>query len=918
MNQSKSLGDPSTVNRSGGVDPMPLLLTKLHRPGVGPGLEHRARLVKYLDDNLDKPLTLISAPAGYGKTTLASMWLQASDRASAWLSLDEQDNDLATFLRYLVAAVRTVFHDAMGAMELLLKAPTLPSPGRLADALLQDLAALPGPLILALDDYHAIRVPEIHALTARLVEHLPSHLHLVLITRADPPLPLDRLRGRQQLGEIRAQDLRFTSEETRLLLQQVLGPGVSEETAALLEDSVEGWAVGLHLAALSLRNRSDPAAFARQIAQHGHQAITQYLLSEVLTGLPEAQSDCLLLTSLLDRFCAPLIDAAQAEDGVKLAGDDFLRAIQSGNLFVVSLDDHGAWFRYHHFFQHLLRARLVQRYADAEIKAIHARASAWFAAQGLVDEAVIHALKAGDPAGAANLVEAQVHSALDRESWHQFEHWIRLLPPEVSERPRLLTAQAWLNVLRYQFAAVALLLEAAEAIVVAEPVTLQGSESIVRGEINVLRAMIAHYGGDFKRTVQLTEAALGQLGPETLYAWGQASLYQIWGLHALGESNRAVEFAHRQLEVVGLRPNAWTLRVLLALVNVYYEMADLPRMQDSAMVFQELAQQSGLDASRAWVHYMHGWLHYQRNELVAAATSFRRLADMSAVAHAKALVEGHVGLVLTVLAQGRPSEAMTAIAALRHRLIEREMLAFTCVAGSLEQRVALAVEPPTASLHWQPEASSAAVPVDFWEQPVLTHVRTLLAAGSSDDLAQAAELLADRRAKALARNYNRGLIEIGALQALVLSAQGHEAAALVALQEAVERAAPGGALRLLVDCGPGLIGLLRKLQAAGVAPQYIQNVLAAFALPAAAPAVPSTRPGVAEPAARQEAPAETLTNREIDVLTLLAERLSDKEIAERLVLSPLTVKKHTQRMYRKLGVHDRRAAVAQARRLGLI
>ena len=263
---------------------------------------------------------------------------------------------------------------------------------------------------------------------------------------------------------------------------------------------------------------------------------------------------------------------------------------------------------------------------------------------------------------------------------------------------------------------------------------------------------------------------------------------------------------------------------------------------------------------------MDGWLHYQRNELTAAETSFRMLADMSATAHAKALVDGYVGLVLTALAQGRPGEALTAIAALRQRLIERELLAFTAVAESLEQRVRLAVE-PGASLDWHSEARALAVPVDFWEQPELTQVRTLLAAGSPQDLEQAAELLADSRAKAQSRSLTRRLIEIGALQALVLAAQGNEAGALAVLQEAVERAAPGGALRLLVDCGPGLISLLQTLQVAGVAPRYVKKVLAAFDEPAAlgepdtAPTAPAAHEGAAEPAAGQEAPAELLTNR---------------------------------------------------------
>jgi LuxR family transcriptional regulator, maltose regulon positive regulatory protein len=319
---------------------------------------------------------------------------------------------------------------------------------------------------------------------------------------------------------------------------------------------------------------------------------------------------------------------------------------------------------------------------------------------------------------------------------------------------------------------------------------------------------------------------------------------------------------------------------------------------------------------------MHGWLQYQRNELAAAEQSYRALTGMSAVAHAKALVDGHVGLVLTALARGCPDDAVTAIAALRQRLIERDMLAFTAVAASLGQRVALAVD-PGSSLDWRPDPTFPAVPGDFWEQPLLTRARTLLAAGSPDDLAQAAELLADRQAKALARSFARSLIEIGGLQALVLSAQGHEAAALAALQEAVEWAAPGGALRLLADSGPGLIPLLRKLLDAGVAPRYVEKVLAAIVEPGAlgeptAPSVPLLQADAAAPIPRVEAPAEMLTNREIDVLILLSQRLSDKEIAERLVLSPVTIKKHEQRIYRKLNVDNRRAAVAQARRLGLI
>jgi LuxR family transcriptional regulator, maltose regulon positive regulatory protein len=895
-----------------------MLETKLRRPTVSTQHVARPRLLEQLNASAGRQLILVSAPAGYGKTALVSRWLDAVDCPCAWFSVDEHDDDLAAFLLYLVAAIRVVYHDAMSAIELLLQAPTLPAPHRLADALVQDLAALPGPFILAFDDYHTVNAPAIHALMTRLVEHLPAQVHMVLITRADPPLPLVRLRGRQQLGEVRAADLRFSAEETGLLLQQLLGSGVTAETAALLEESTEGWAVGIHLAALSLRKRTDPAAFARQIAAQGNQAITEYLLSEVLAGLPATQRDCLLQSALFERFCASLIDAAQAEGDGKLAGDDFLGAIRRGNLFVVSLDDEGTWCRYHHFFQALLRARLALQYTAAEIKAIHARAAFWFSAQGLVDEAVRHFLAAGDPIAAAVLVEIQVHPALDRENWRQLEHLIGLLPAAMSGRPRLLLAQAWLHFFRWQFAAIEARLDAAESALQADPQAAM--EVVLRGEISLLRASLANSRGDGVLTVQYAEAALAAIRPETQYTMGMAQLYYIWGLQSCGQYERAVDFAHRQLEVYGWQANAVTMRLLLALGTIHFEMANLPAMQRITTIWLQLAKQTGFALSIAWSLYGQGWLYYQRNELQAAAAAFQRLAEMAWVAHGRAVVDGYTGLVLIALARGCPEEALPHIDALNERLSERGMHSLAGVAGSLQQRVALARGTATA-LAWRQGASRGPIAGDLWEQPALTEVRTLLAAGSTEQLTLAAVLLAESRAHALARNSNRRLIEIDALQALVLAAQADTGGALAALQAAVERAAPGGALRLLVDCGPSLIGLLQELKAAGVAPSYIQQVLAAFDVSAAS--LPAAQPGSiqsapAPSAAREPTPAELFTNRELDVLSLLAQRLTNKEIAVRLVLSPLTVKKYMQRIYRKLGIDNRRAAVAEARRLGLI
>ena len=548
-------------------------------------------------------------------------------------------------------------------------------------------------------------------------------------------------------------------------------------------------------------------------------------------------------------------------------------------------------------------------------------------------EAVVHALAAGDEAAAASLVEAQVHAALDREDWRQLDRILGLLPLAVSNRPRLILAQAWLHFFRWQFGALAARLDAAERALDTAPAADQGQDngiesvpdSALRGEISLLRAALASAQGSSAATVALAEAALGALPAELHFALGMAQFYYVWGLQSSGHYARAVEFAHRQLEIHGWQANVLTLRLFLALGTAHFEMANLPAMQSVTTIWYKLAAQTSFGLSIGWSLFGLGWLHYQKNELDLAHEYFARLTAMAWAAHGRAVIDGYTGLVLIALACGRPAEAQAHVDALGEHLLERGMSALAGAVQSLQQRVALATGANTA-LAWRRATSAAPAGGDFWDQPDLTEVRTLLAAAMGSDapeLAQAGALLAESRAYALGRNSHRRLIEIGGLQALVSAAQGDAAAASAALEEAVTLAAPGGAIRLLVDCGPGLIPLLQELQVTGTAssgaPGYLQTLLGALgATPAASPP-PVGRPALPpEPPLRQPTPAELFTNREIDVLTLLAQRLGDKEIAAQLVLSPLTVKKHTQRLYRKLGVSSRRAAVAEARRLGLI
>ena len=405
-------------------------------PRVTGDLINRHHLIERLNRGLDRGLTLICAPAGFGKTTLACMWLQDCARPAAWLSLDENDSDLRVFLSYLVAAIQTVFPDACPTTLGFLRAPQLPPLDLVATTLVNDIADLPESFILTLDDYHAIQDNTMHELVATLIGKLPRNAHLVLASRVDPPWPLASLRAGRQMMELRADDLRFTLDEAQVFLERVVGVKLTIETVATLEGRTEGWIAALRLAALSMRGETDHAAFVQSF-KGTHRDMTDYLTTEVLSQQPQPIQDFLLRTSILDRFCAPLCDAilddrrsaideepsssliglSSSVAGPSSPSQAILDELDQANLFLVPLDHERRWYRYHHLFQDLLRRRLQAQMNAEELASLHSRASAWLRDNGLIEEALRHAMAAGDLEGAAQLVEDSRHDLLNREDW---------------------------------------------------------------------------------------------------------------------------------------------------------------------------------------------------------------------------------------------------------------------------------------------------------------------------------------------------------------------------------------------------------------------------------------------------------------------------------------------------------------------
>jgi LuxR family transcriptional regulator, maltose regulon positive regulatory protein len=909
-----------------------LITTKLHRPLVTGDHVDRPRLLQQLQRGLSQPLTLVCAGAGFGKTTLVSCWLSSLKAAggpearavpTAWLSLDAQDSDLMGFVTYLVAALRTMFPDACAATLDLVHAQMEPPPALLAATLLNELALLPDRCVLVLDDFGAIQGEAVPELLNRLVQHWPPPLHLVLISRHNPPLPLARLRAHGQISEIRSRDLRFTAEETAAYLDLALPAPLSQSTMAVLEQRTEGWIAGLQLAALALRALSD-AEFDEALVPMGEAEAVQYLVDEVLSGQPRAVQDFLLKTSILDRFCVSLCEAVAGDADAGWPARESLAWIEQANLFVVPLDRRQQWYRYHHLFQEMLRRRLLERWGADAVRRLHHRAAVWLATEGQIDEALHHALAAGDQQQAAELLERQLCDALNHDEWPALARRLRLLPETLVERrPWLLMTKAWTLSSSWQLGALSSVLDQIEALLAGDGEGALPADDLqnlpaLRGQIATLRAQQFFLDNQPAAALSYCQQSLALVPQSWTYVRGGAILYLGLSMQVLGQGEEAERMLLAEYEGLADRTDAYALRLLFSLAFVRFQEGQLERANQAAQELLYQAQRGHLPVSHGWADYFLARIAYQWNDLDLAAQRFSELVDKRYRVHAHAARNGMIGLVHIHGIAGKIDAAWQAWQLLSQfdlNLTGHE----TEETRALRAWLHLRQGDPVSAGRWA-DAFNAPVPdrpLIWMHHPHVTKVRVLLARGAPADLQGALEIanefyeVAQRTHNALASA--KGLL----LRALALAAQGHAEAARGALRQAVELAQPGGFIRLFVDPGPGVQTLLRQLAGEERSSEAIQRILAAF---------PDSQDGSAGKARAQPAPrslkvaglVESLTTREREILLLLREPLSGKEIANRLFISPTTFKRHTANIYGKLDVHNRWDAVAAAEALGIL
>lgn len=875
-----------------------ILATKLQIPSVRPGIVMRERLLSKLSGGLTRKLTVVSASPGSGKTTLVSEWVNRFDIPAAWVSLDETDNDIARFLNYVVTALVKVAPELKEPIDLL-RQPFQSSLIEItATHIINTLVAVPHDLVLVLDDYHLIDQRPIHQVLAYLIEHLPPQVHIYLITRADPPLPLARLRARNQLVEIRVADLCFTFEEAATFLKQAMGLNLSDNEIAELERRTEGWITGLQLAGLSLKDQQDPRPFIATFTG-SHEYIADYLVDEVLGRQPEPIKEFLLQTSILERLNGSLCTAVTGQDD----GQQTLEYLHTANLFVSTLDVHRQWYTYHKLFSDLLRQRLTTQQGDL-IPELHTRAADWYRDNGFPEDAIQHYFEAGNLEQAADQIACAAESMLMRSQGRSLLKWVEQLPDVyIRARPNLYVHYTW-----------ALLLSTYSLNAVRSH--LQQLNELAPVHSLPLNAFIALFQGHLKHAHTLASDALSHLSEEDKFFYGMATW--VANMSEIAESDLQ-DGSQLAGDVV---QSEQTTDNLLVMVITLCHMAELHmrqgRLYEAQAIYERAltlatTETDPLPIAGMAMIGLSGLLR-EWNDLPSAERYVQEGITLLKNWSETATIDGYITLAFIRVSQGDLEEAQSTLERGYQLALDSDAFDLDDRFVSLMQaRFCILVGQIDEAVRWLKESGSG-YPVDMVEfesdlsyfdyhlrhHQYLTLIRLWMV---QHRYAEALALLKQLEA-ALERfgwRPSRREIEVQILKALTLQASGRTDQALIWIEKALGAAKPGGYIRSFVDEGAAMAQLLGRAAEQGIHADYIRSILAAF------------------PASEQSAVlVDALTEREMEVLQLIAEGLTNPQIADHLVVAIGTVKAHTSSIYTKLGIGNRVQAVARARELGLL
>ncbi len=896
-----------------------LLQTKMHRPPMMDDYVMREDIINFLEENIDKPLSLISAPAGFGKSVLISQWMEQIHTPHAWISLDEEHNDLRVFLLYFQAAMEKIFPGSLKKISNVLNAIDIPPYKVISHTLINELDQIDQNFVLVFDDFYKIRNEEIHYLIKEILQFPPECLHLVLITRRDPPLPINTLRLNNRINEVRMQELAFSKSDIISLFQKWKDFTLDEKTARSLHEKTEGWIIGLRLASLTLKNLKDMDNIFENL-RGDLQMVSEFLVEEVLSSQNAEIQEMLLKTSVLDRFSENLIDTLITSDKdnspAEVNGDKFIRHLIQTNLFVIPLDTEGVWFRYHHLFQELLSNQLMKRYNETEYSEIHFKVARWFEMEGFIDESIEHYLLAGNEVSAANLVEKHAHTEFLKGVSH-VDTWLKKLPVSAKENhPALLLIQAWYAFGQFHLEKIPALLEKAMALIDEKTTDPQ-----ILAEINFFQGNFLYWMGDTGESIKMLKHALNLEDTLPVHVRCNAELILNMALQRSGAGNSQIQDLQKEIKMLGIGggyPLAYTFG---SLVFVHLLSGNLPKAREVARQWQIHSTKSKAAYFIAWSHFSQASANLQMFNLDDALLQFKKAIESRYSIDLRVVLDAMASVALIQHFNNQQEDAKNSINELMEFVSETGDPVDLLIANSAKARIALLQNDLDTALSWAEEFTEKPTfaGMFFWlEVPWITKAKVLIAKGTTESLKRAVELLQELVELADSSNLVYQTIEIKILLSLAFEKQKQFDEAMILLGKAVTLAKSLGWIRPFIEAGPEMSILLKKIRSNEWDDSFVDNVTALINNQKSNKFV-SPLPTQISPAKQyQNTSHETISIRELEIIDFVAQGYRNKEIARKLYVEEVTIKKHIYNIFKKLDVSSRIIMVQKAKELGII
>ena len=895
------------------VDTIDRSQQKLFRPAVSSDYIERGSFERGLHRADAPPILVVTAPAGYGKSSLVSHWVDRMNLSYTWVSIDEKDNDIRVLLQILALGLRDHSPSASEHLVHFCNSQDLPPLEVIAQLLSTDLAEIARPHALVFDDYHNISNMDIHDFVNELLVHRPTTLRFGLVSRSEPPVRLGRLRSLGLITDVRLGDLQFDRESESAFVAAATGSEVDVHHLDKLHAVTEGWPVGLRLLLLACQDKDDISEYLEQL-QGSVWQIQDYLTEECLRDLPEDVANSVLRTSVLRRFSVDLCNAIlDAGDGQISAGREVVDLFLNRNLFCIPLDESGRWFRHHHLFQDLLLNILNNEYSDSEIRSLHHRAAAWYDENESPEEAIYHYLQADEATLAGTVVSRHGEILKDLQDWHRLGQLLNTITKEtVESNVDLMLLQAWVSDKAGRIEQMIELTERAEEMYRIE-LESKGENRIRLGQICAIRSTIELHLADRQTALDSARFALEALPVEFDFDRSVARFIEGYALQTLGDSPAGMTLLRAALQ--NQRNDNFRARIFYAMCFLHWASGDLAGLSHHSKACRELGKDGRLQETFCWASWFGGAANYQLNDLEAAESVIREVTEdpwpSEFIAHAICV---HMR-ALIYAAKGDLKSASGLATTLIDKCLSMHSTSYLPDAQALQAELTFAGGEVASAARWALEEDFHSPILGYmFAAPGLTAARILLRSESDEGMQKADDILLEYEGFYESTHNTRFLIETLALRALWFARKNDTESAVKILERAICLAEPCGYVRLFVDIGPDLISLLSRLKLGERQLTYVGRIIQA-----SHKTTGSESDGRDSKMHRHETSlTEILSKREYEVLALLAQDLTNKDIGERLFISPATVKRHTQNIYAKLSVSSRRAAAAKAVGLGLI